>query len=200
MNRLAFGLAHACVAAFLVSTPAASQMGGSMIPERHLIRVGFGGGVSVPTSHSADALKTGLNGQAFVLLDPGLGFPLRFNVGYQKFDFTQFGLDPLASSGQSQIVSGVAGININLLRLGPLRPYATAGLGAFNVRDEFTAAGPTESTATTRFGIDGGAGLALRIGRLEAFIEGRVQNVYTDQGAIDARSIRAVPVTFGILF
>jgi hypothetical protein len=48
--------------------------------------------------------------------------------------------------------------------------------------------------------IDGGAGIALKIGRLEAFIEGRVQNVYTNEGAIDASTIRAVPVTFGILF
>ena len=34
----------------------------------------------------------------------------------------------------------------------------------------------------------------------EAFVEGRLQNICTDAGAVDARSIRAIPVSFGILF
>ena len=76
----------------------------------------------------------------------------------------------------------------------------TAGVGAFNVHQEITG-GPTEiSESSTKFGIDGGGGLALKLGRLEAFIEGRVQNVYTEQGMIDSKTIRAIPVTFGILF
>jgi opacity protein-like surface antigen len=179
---------------------AARATASAQVPEHHILRIGFGGGVSVPTSHAADALKNGINGQAYLLFDPGLGFPLRFNAGYQKFDYKALALDPLATDGNSQILSGVAGLSINLIQLGPLRPYLTAGLGAFNVKDEFTTAGTSASSSTTKFGIDGGGGLALRLGRLEAFVEGRVQNIYTDQGAIDTKSIRAIPVTFGILF
>ncbi len=164
----------------------------------HLLRIGFGGGLSVPTSHAADALKSGVNGQAYVLLNPGI--PLRFNVGYQKFNFKDALLAGAGENGSSQILSGVAGLSINLLQLGPIRPYITAGAGAFSLKDEFTAGGTSTSTTNTKFGIDGGGGIALRLGRLEAFVEGRVQNVYTDQGVIDTKSIRAVPVTFGILF
>lgn len=188
-----FMIATAVLAMLAPSSPVAGQL-----PSR-LIRVGFGGGVSVPTSHAADALENGINGQAYVLIDPGFGFPFRFNLGYQKFDFKE-SANPLETDGESQILSGVAGINLNLLELGPIRPYVTAGLGAFSLKEEITTDGTTTDESSVRFGIDGGAGLGLKLGRLEAFVEGRVQNVYTDEGAIDARSIRAVPVTFGIIF
>jgi hypothetical protein len=190
------GISAAAVLAILVvAAPASGQMNA-----RHLVRFGFGGGISVPTSRAADALENGINGQAYVLLDPGFGFPFRFNLGYQKFDFDRSGLDPLASSGESEILSGVAGLTMNLLQLGPVRPYVTAGLGAFNMKDAITTGGTTTTDSNLRFGIDGGAGFTVRLGRLDAFIEGRVQNVYTEAGVIDAKSIRTVPVTFGILF
>lgn len=169
-------------------------MGG--MPQRHLVRVGLGGGVSVPTSNTADALKNGINGQGYLLLDPGLGFPLRLNLGFQKFDWQEALLGGGNTSGESQMLSGLAGLNVNLFNLGPLHPYVTAGLGAFRLKD--TSGGT--SASSTKFGIDGGGGLAVRLGRLEAFLEGRLQNVYTDQGAIDTKSIRAIPVTFGLIY
>jgi len=183
--------------AFMTARSAAAQMG---VPERHLFRVGFGGGVSVPTSDVRDALENGINGQAFVLIDTGVLPPFRVNLGYQKFDYR----DVLGSGvqGNTRILSGVAAVNLSLFTVGPLRPYVVAGIGAFGVRDAIGAGttGPAVSESVTEFGIDGGAGLAFRLGRLEAFVEGRVQNIYTEAGAIDSRSIRAIPVTLGILF
>jgi opacity protein-like surface antigen len=195
-------VALAGLLAFGSAGPAAAQMpdmSGGM-PQRHLFRIGFGGGVSVPTSDVRDALENGINGQAFVLIDTGMLPPFRVNLGYQKFDFRDvLGGGP---QGNTRILSGVAAINMSLFTIGPLRPYVMAGLGAFGVRDEIEAgtAGPAISESVTEFGIDGGAGLAFRLGRLEAFVEGRVQNIYTEAGAIDARTIRAIPVSFGILF
>jgi hypothetical protein len=188
------GIATAVLAMLALSSPAMGQL-----PSR-LIRFGFGGGVSVPTSDAADALENGINGQAYLLIDPGFGFPFRLNLGYQKFDFKESALNPQVTDAESQILSGIAGISLDLLQLGPIRPYVTAGLGAFSLKEEITADGTTTDESTVRFGIDGGAGLALKLGRLEAFVEGRVQNVYTDEGVIDAKSIRAIPVTFGIIF
>lgn len=179
------------------ATQAAAQLPG-LDNQRRFIRIGFGGGFSVPTSQAGDVLQNGINGQAFVLLDPGLGIPLRFNVGYQKFDFDDTALGAL--SGETTILSGVAGTTFDLFRLGPVRPYLTAGLGAFNVRDRLESGADASTQSDLRFGIDGGAGLGLRFGRLEGFIEARIQNVYTDQGAIETKSIRSVPVTFGLLF
>ena len=167
-------------------------------PSRHVIRVGFGGGVSVPTDAIGQALNNGVNGQAFLLLDPGLGFPLRFNFGYQRFAFDESSFGGL--TGQTTILSGVGGLNVNLFRLGPVRPYVMAGLGAFSVRDNLDADGGVDAGSQVQFGIDGGGGIAFKLGRLEAFVEGRVQNIYTDAGMIDTKSIKAVPVSFGILF
>lgn len=164
---------------------------------RHLIRVGFGGGVVVPTSDAADVFKNGINGQAFVLLDPGLGVPLRMNLGYQKLEYKEALQGAL--TGSTTFLSGTAGFELNLLRVGPLRTYASAGLGAFHMSEPAGTSGG-ESESQLRFGIDGGGGLSLRLGRLEAFVEGRVQNVYTEKGAIDRKDIRSIPVTFGILF
>ena len=193
-------VAISLVISALLPAPAAAQLPGGGVPGRRLLRVGFGGGVSVPTSHAADALDNGVNGQAYLLVDTGILPPLRFNLGYQKFDFKQAIL--AGATGQSSILSGVAGISLNLLQLGPIRPYVTAGVGGFHISDELVTGGTAqvESTSSTRFGIDGGAGLALRIGRLEGFVEARLQNVYTEVGVIDTKTIRSVPVTFGILF
>ena len=48
-----------------VPTFAQRSMGG---PDEHMVRVGFGGGVSVPVSDAKDAFKSGVNGTGFVLV------------------------------------------------------------------------------------------------------------------------------------
>jgi hypothetical protein len=111
---------------------------------------------------------------------------------------------PSASAAHNDVLAGIAGTRIDLLRT-PIRPYVTLGAGAFNFRTVVDTGhtGTAESTATsstTKFGIDGGAGLALDIGRVEAFVEGRVQNVFTNKGFLtSAKQIEAVPVSAGIL-
>lgn len=179
--------------AVLGATPVAGQLG----PEQHMTRIGVGGGVSVPLSDARQALKSGVNGQGFLLMNAG-GIPLRFNLGYQRFAFK----DAVAAgaSGQSTMMSGVAGLSLDLVHVGPVTPYVMAGVGAFHLKDELTTGGVTNGVTDTRFGVDGGAGVRLWVGRLEAFAEGRVQNVWTDAGLIDAKTIRTVPVTFGVLF
>jgi hypothetical protein len=189
-------LIHSIAALIAISGIASREAGAQ---GDHRIRIGFGGGVSVPTSHAADALKSGVNGQGYLLIN--IGIPLRFNLGYQKFDYKDAVLaGSNSSAGTTRMLSGMGGLSINLLSLGPLTPYVTASVGAFNLKDEFTEGGTTTSTSKTNFGVDGGAGIRLKLGRLEAFAEGRVQNVYTDKGAIDTKSITTIPVTFGILF
>jgi hypothetical protein len=185
---LAIGVVLATTAA---ASPAAGQLGA-----QRLVRFGFGGGVSVPVSDAGDALKSGINGQAFVLVNAG-GIPLRFNLGYQKFDFEE--ALAAGAEGESTILSGLAGLSFDLVQ-GPVVPYVTAGLGVFSLKDEITGGTLDTSTTQTKFGVDGGAGLRLRLGRLEAFAEGRVQNIWTEAGAIDASSIKTIPVTFGVLF
>lgn len=171
---------------------------------QHLLRIGAAGGVVVPTANTRAALKQGVQAQAFVLVNLLRGVPLRFNLGYQKFDLKRAlsgasSPTTIADTGSTRILAGVAGTQIDILH-GPVRPYITLGLGGFDVTNMMAAAAGTSSVSQLRFGIDGGAGLALRIGRLDAFVEGHLQNVYTERGLVDARSIQAVPVSFGVLF
>jgi hypothetical protein len=184
-----------CVSLLVLAAPAAAQLPGIAAPGHRMVRFGFGGGVSVPTSDAASALRNGINGQAYILVDTGMLPAFRFNLGYQRFDFED--IITSGQSGQSTILSGVAGMSLGLIRLGPLQPYITAGLGAFNVDEAIQG---HDGQSQLRFGIDGGGGLTLRLGRLEAFIEGRMQNVYTEAGVIDTKTITSVPVTFGFLF
>ncbi len=177
-------------------------VGGGAASDHHFLRVGFGGGMSVPTEHAADAFKTGVNGEGFVLIDLGFLPPIRLNAGYQKFDYKQ--LVTGQTQGTTSILSGVGGLSITLIPFGPIRPYVTAGVGAFHISDSVATAAATQSglpsTSAFKFGLDGGAGVRVKLGRLEAFAEGRVQNVYTDQGFINRKNITSVPVSFGILF
>jgi hypothetical protein len=164
----------------------------------HILSLGFGGGVTVPTGAYKDAVKSGFNGQTYVLVHLGPLPALRFNLAFQKFNYKD--ALGLTGGGTSAILSGTGGLQINLLR-GPVRPYITAGLGAFDVRSTVdSVSGTTQSKVN--FGIDGGAGLAFTLGRhIDAFIEGKVQNVYTRNGGFtSSKSIQTVPVTFGILF
>src|SRR5512147_2346454 len=93
---------------------------------QRIIRIGAAGGVVVPTSDTRSALKHGVHAQAFVLVNLLRGMPLRFNLGYQKFDLKQaLGTTPsptASSPGSTEILAGVAGTQLDLLH-GPVRPY-----------------------------------------------------------------------------
>ena len=47
---------------------------------------------------------------------------------------------------------------------------------------------------------NGGVGVQLRLLGLEAFVETRVHNVFTDEGIIDRKGIQMIPLTFGLIF
>ena len=201
MRRIYLGFAGLalCMTAAL---PLSAQIPGvGLITGRKLVQFGFGGGMSVPTSNAKEAFENGVHGRGFMLVNlPGLP-SLRFDLSATKFDWKEAVVGGGATAeGQSQVLGGLANMSINLLK-GPIRPYVMAGVGAFHIRNELQTSGePDETSSQTRFGIDGGAGLAIKIMRLEMFVEGRIQNVYTERGMIDTKSIQTIPVTFGIIF
>lgn len=158
----------------------ASRGHAQQLSNNYIFSLGVGGGASIPTGNGGNSVKAGVNGQAYALFQlPGF-LALRFNFGYQKFEDTQ------------KILSGVGGLQINLLH-GPVRPYLTAGVGAFDIQSDSMA-------SKINFGVDAGGGLAVVIGRVSAFAEGRVQNVYTRNGGFlkSAKQINVIPVTFGM--
>lgn len=163
-----------------------------------LIQLGVAGGVIVPTSNARDALKQGVHAKVFTLINLLPGLPLKFDLGYQRFNLKQALLaGQQAQSGNQQILSGTGGTQIYLIR-GPIRPYIAAGVGAFDIRSALSG---QATTSQMQFGVNGGAGISVKLGPISAFVEGDIQNVYTSQtGLIDSKSIQAVPVSFGLLF
>lgn len=179
----------------LVSSPLAAwaQVGLA----KRFVTVGVGGGMSVPVTDAGDAFKNGFNVQGFARLNPPkLPVMPRFDLNFSRFDLdnAQVGVP-----GTSQILAGLANLQLSVLPLGPLQPYVIAGLGAYNLKTETEGVSPT-SVTKTRFGINGGAGVALHLGMINGYIEGRIDNVFTEKGVIDTDQIQLVPVTFGLTF
>ncbi len=188
--------------ALLLAVPAGARAQALGMPggmrTQPIIQLGVGGGVVVPTSDARQALKQGIHAKAFTLINVLPGFPLKFDLGYQRFNLKQAVLDgQAAQSGNQQILSGVGGTQIYLIG-GPIRPYLTAGVGAFDIRSAL--AGQT-TTSQIKFGVNGGAGLQIKLGPISAFVEGTVQNVFrSDSGFVSRKNIQSVPVSFGLLF
>ncbi len=172
------------------------------------ISIGFGGGVSVPVSDYKESFKNGFNGQGFIRFNlPGVPIAPRIDVTFQRLDWRegQFEVgDPrrFITGGNSQILGGLANLTYGL-GAGPIRPYILAGLGAYNVKTELESGSSTPSDSRTKFGINGGAGITFRLGAISAYVEGRIDNIYTsedqDVGA-NLKSVKVIPVTFGVVF
>ena len=182
----------------LIPSLAAAQMHSELSGNRR-VTFGIGGGVSVPVSDAKDAFKNGVNGQGF------LGFNLGFLRPRLDFTFSSFDFDDakVATPGTGQIMAGLANLQMYLIQSGPIRPYIVAGVGAYNIKTETDATALLEATESsdTKFGVNGGAGLVIRLGSaVSLYAEGRVDNVYTDKGFIDTDQIQVVPVSFGLVF
>ena len=140
-----------------------------------ILSVGFGGGAIVPVGKAQDDFKNGYTGQGFLLVHLGPLPAIRINLSFQKFDYKE--ALGIPSNAHTNVLSGTGGLQISLLP-GPVRPYITAGIGAFNIQNVADSAGGVSTLQSKiHFGVDGGAGLAVSFGRVSAFGEGRVQNI-----------------------
>ncbi len=200
-------LAGAGLSSFLVATSLAAQ--GMQMQDAgatRAIQFGIGGGAIVPRTNARfQEVLTGATGQAYLLIRIAPGFPaLRVGADFarMRFDDPTTGTQSVPVGSTRTQLGGIASLRIDLLR-GPVRPYVLAGVGAFNIKDVIdpTVAAVASSLSSTQVGIDGGAGLSFRLGRISGFVETRLQNIYTQQqGLIDTNSIRNFPITFGVLF
>jgi opacity protein-like surface antigen len=165
------------------------------------IRLMIGGGASLPVGEFGDRYDAGYTVQGALLINFA-GFPinLRTDVNYSNMKLKDLfipGGQTSYGDDATKILGGLLSLTLPL-GSGPVRPYIMAGLGAFNVDPAQVSASPTKSSV--EFAINGGAGFQLRLFGLEAFVEARLNNVYTDKGIIDTKGIQMVPLTFGVIF
>lgn len=166
------------------------------------VSIGFGGGVSVPVNDAGDAMKSGWHGSGIVRLNlPMMPFGLQGNFSYNRFKLDE---QNVGFAGSGRILSGIADARFGLPIPGPIKPYLLAGIGTYNIKADPDQSGAPAAKSTTEFGINGGAGVTIQFPGLpvNAFIEGKIENIYTDQGLSNAVTqdfkTQIIPVTFGI--
>jgi opacity protein-like surface antigen len=160
----------------------------------------IGGGASVPVGDLSNFYDAGYNVQGALLINfGGLPIKLRTDVNYSRLKLKDFlGTTPSNySDDAATLLGGMANLSLSL-GVGPVRPYLLAGVGAFNVKPADTGTSAAESSI--EFAINGGAGLQIRLFGIDAFLESRLNNVYTDKGIIDTKGIQMIPITFGVIF
>lgn len=167
-----------------------------------LVSIGIGGGVSVPVSDAKDAFDNGFNGQGFVRFNlHQLPIQPRLDFTFSKFDVKDVQLQTPGSSGTGQIFAGIANVQFALTHSGPVRPYIVGGIGAYNTKTDINGVPNVSGTSSTDFGINAGVGTLFKLGSMvHGYVEGRIDNVYSNKGMIDADQVQVIPVTFGIVF
>ena len=171
-----------------------------------LVSIGLAGGVSVPVNDVASAFDDGIAGQGFVKFNIPFIITPRLDFVFQDMDIK----DPSIVSpdfgpgnftgGTQQIMSGLAHAQFNILTAGPITPYLIVGVGMSNLETSLDEeGGGTTSRSSTQVTIDGGAGVAVKVGPIKAFIEGRLANVVNDGEVIDLDAVQTVPVTLGVI-
>ena len=195
----------------LTATSADAQFHTNQQGSRRPVSVAFGGGASVPVGNYKDVLKAGWNGQGSLIFNlPGIPIALRADLNYNKFTFennlpfsTGGGTAATTDDITQQIFGGLANITVPF-NMGPISPYVTAGLAGFNIKTKLGDAFPgAEDESDTKFAVNGGAGLSMRLMGVSAFIEAKINNVYTDKKLIsnkEMKDLQFIPVTFGFVF
>ena len=166
------------------------------------ITIGFGGGVSVPVSDTKNAFKSGWHGTGIVELNlPMMPVGLSGSFSYHRFSLDK---QSVGFDGSGRILAGLANATMSFPIPGPIKPYLIAGIGTYNIKANPDSSGAPASKSTTKFGIDGGAGVKISLPGtgIHAFIEGKFENIYADQGPNSAVvkdfKTQIIPVTFGI--
>jgi opacity protein-like surface antigen len=171
-----------------------------------LVSVGLAGGTSVPVDKVSDAFDNGITGQGFIKFNIPFIITPRLDFTFQNMDIT----DPTVvapdftpgtyTGGTQEIFSGLAHAQFDLIHAGPITPYLIVGVGISNLNTSLDdVSGESTSHNTTQTTVDGGAGVAVKVGPVKAFLEGRLSNVMNNGELIDFDSVQTVPVTLGVV-
>jgi opacity protein-like surface antigen len=199
--------------AAMASSPAAAQVRMTEQGSGRPISFAFGGGASLPVGSYKDALKAGWNGQGSIIFHfAGLPLSLRADVNYNHFTFKNDlpfssggtgGTPTSAEDITQQILGGLANVSIPF-HMGLVSPYITAGLAGFNIKTNLGDVVPGEQDeSATKFAVNGGLGLSMKLFGASAFVEAKLNNVYTDGkviGSKELKDLQFVPITFGFVF
>ena len=180
------------------------------------------GGANVPLSNTSDILQSGYNfGFAVTWREPGHPVGVRFDLNYTSNNPTRELQNQGSAATGLNITGGWADIwsaSVNLeaqhLFSRTTYGYVIAGVGAYYTQVQLTEYGygyvcnpwwgycyygtgnaVVASNSTTRFGWNGGAGMAFRLQGPTLFIEARYTRIETSP-----QPLEFVPITIGLRF
>lgn len=134
--------------------------------------------------------------------------PVNSPVGYRlEAQYTRFGLEPEArfgpggapetAEGHVSSLSGTGNIILVVPLPSPLRPCLIGGAGAYLLTSDITQEPNSTfgAQSQTKFGLNGGVGVEVIIGRLRSFVEARYHSVFTE-----GQNASFIPITVGLKF
>ena len=200
--------AAAVLALALLAGPAFAQ--GGLVPSQRIVSFGLGGGVTLPVDDAKRAFDNGINGHGFVRLNlPMIPIQPRFDFSFQKMDIKDvtfveptLGAGGSYSEGEQRVLAGLAQAQLSLVRVGPIQPYLVVGVGFANLNTKLEGDPGTGNVSdnTTKLAVNGGGGVNLKLGPVSGFVEGRLDNIVNDGELVDFKSVKLVPVSFGLVF
>jgi hypothetical protein len=160
-----------------------------------------GAGVSVPVGDFADETGGGAKAGGGTLLvgaewmAPSRNFGIRLDGDFSQFcttfcDETGGNLD-IKHQVLNANLSGVLELPVG--NTGKFRPYLLAGAGVYSHKLHGDDVGSGADDSQTDFGVSGGLGLNVALGRLGLFAESRFHNVFAD-----GNDLQYVPVLVGV--
>ena len=176
-------LATVAAIAALAFTPLAAS---AQLP----LRVGLGGGISMPVGDIAKTSDAGIN-----LVASASFTPARLPVGFEAAATYHNFAPKKGAGGNSFIMSVTGGVTIPIAgTVG--EPYLMGGAGYYNTQ------GPTTGTtdAERDFGAYGGIGIRFRTSKAQFHVKAAFHEIFAEKNAAGVtRSRELVPLSFTIV-
>ncbi len=206
------------VALGLVASTAMAQAQGTTTTSGNPVAFGVFGGASVATGELKNASGTGFHvGGAAQFAVGMIPFGLRADVAYNRFGSKS---DP--STGvkvTNSIIDGTLNgmFMVPMDAAGSFKPYVLAGVGVYNLRGKLDCSGSgcgefggDVTSTTTKFGVNGGAGVQFLMAGLSTFLEARYHYIFSaygnttnsiyGSGSGSNSGAGFIPISVGIMF
>jgi opacity protein-like surface antigen len=173
-----------------------ATLGATTAHAQSLMTFGAGGGITIPSGSTSDALKTGWNAEGVFQYKPATSpLGLQIDAMYQQLKASDaaIALDPTADKSDIWSATGNVVFWFPGGKETKVHPYILGGGGIYNLKFKETTGA---DTSFTKFGINAGAGFDFDIQSNVAFyLEGRFHNVFISGG-----NVHFIPITAGFRF
>jgi Outer membrane protein beta-barrel domain len=189
-KQVAFGLVALLAGSTLAARAARAQ-------EAAAVEFSLGGGIDLPLGDFDDIAKPGFHGVGAVSFVPS-AWPLGIQI-----DGTYGQLaDDTPLEVKFQTIYGTANLvyKFKTAEHSKIRPYLIGGGGVYNVKFTGDDVPAGIDNSTTKFGMNAGAGFAIKAGSAGLFAEARFHRVFNTDIPAEGDDTNFLPITVGVRF